>query len=79
MTQKPIWLYKWLLKTYVKPGWKVLDTNGGSMSIGIAAIDYDVDLTACEIGEKEYKDSLKRLQEHLSKPTLFTNNELKLF
>lgn len=28
-TQKPVVLYKWLLKNYAKPGDKILDTHGG--------------------------------------------------
>jgi len=35
-TQKPIALYKWLLKHYAQPGDKILDTHGGSMSIAVA-------------------------------------------
>ena len=31
-TQKPVQLYKWLLKNYAKPGDKILDTHGGSFS-----------------------------------------------
>ena len=35
-TQKPIKLYKWLLKNYAKEGDKILDTHFGSLSIGVA-------------------------------------------
>ena len=35
-TQKPIALYKWILKNYAKPGYKILDTHVGSGSSLIA-------------------------------------------
>ena len=35
-TQKPVALYRWLLKNYAKPNYKILDTHLGSNSIGIA-------------------------------------------
>jgi len=45
VNQKPVALYKWLLTRYAKPGWKILDTHGGSGSIAIAAHDLGFDLT----------------------------------
>lgn len=35
-TEKPIKLYEWILRQYAKPGMKILDTHGGSMSSVIA-------------------------------------------
>src|SRR5574343_606905 len=35
-TQKPVALYKWLLKNYAKEGDKIIKTQGRSMSIAIA-------------------------------------------
>lgn len=35
-TQKPVKLYAWILNNYAKPGMKILDTFGGSMSSMIA-------------------------------------------
>ena len=46
-TQKPILLYRWLLRQYAKPGWKILDTHVGSAS----------SLIACEIDGYEYAGS----------------------
>ena len=43
-TQKPVALYKWLLKNYAKDGDRILDTHGGSMSIAIACHDMGFDL-----------------------------------
>ncbi len=69
-TEKPIALYKWILKTYAEPGQKILDTHLGSMAIAIACHDYGFDLTGCEI-DKEYFDAgMKRVQNHVSQLSL---------
>lgn len=46
-TQKPIGLYKWLLKNYAKEGDKILDTHGGSMSSVIASLDMGFEIHCC--------------------------------
>jgi len=69
-TQKPICLYKWLLKNYAEPGQKILDTHLGSGSIAVACHDYNFDLTASEI-DKEYFDlTMKRVSNHVSQLSL---------
>jgi site-specific DNA-methyltransferase (adenine-specific) len=70
-TQKPIALYKWLLKNYAKEGDKILDTHIGSGSIAIACHDYKFDLTGCEIDLEYYEAALKRLNNHQLQTTLF--------
>ena len=62
--QKPVALYKWLLKNYAKPGDKILDTHLGSGSIAIACHDAGYDLTACEIDKDYYEAAMKRLRQH---------------
>ena len=63
-SQKPVALYKWLLKNYAKPGDKILDTHLGSGSIAIACHDAGYDLTACEIDKDYYEAAMKRLEQH---------------
>lgn len=63
-TQKPVALYKWLLKNYAKDGDKIFDSHGGSMSIAIACHDMKFDLTLCEIDEDYYKAGVKRFEDH---------------
>lgn len=48
-TQKPIDLYRWILKNYAKEGDKILDTHGGSMNIATACEKEGFDLDICEI------------------------------
>ncbi len=58
-TQKPVQLYKWLLKNYAEPGQRILDTHLGSGSSAIAAHYFGCDFVGCEI-DKEYYDSMKK-------------------
>lgn len=70
-TQKPIGLYRWILKTYANHGDKILDTHLGSGSIAIACHDYGYDLTATEIDADYFKAAQKRLRQHQAQTKLF--------
>lgn len=70
-TQKPVKLYKWVLKNYAKKGDKILDTHSGSASLAIACDDLGFDLTACEIDKDYYNDSVKRLKNHQKQLKMF--------
>lgn len=68
-TQKPVKLYRWLLKNYAKPGDKIFDSHGGSMSSAIACHNMGFDMVLCEIdkdyydaGVKRYNDEIKQLK-----------------
>ena len=69
--QKPIALYKWLLKNYAKPGDKILDTHGGSMSIAIACWDMGHDLDLYEIDKDYFEAGKRRLENHQKQQVLF--------
>ena len=62
-TQKPVKLYKWLLKNYAKEGDKILDTHLGSGSIAIACHQMDFELTGCELDAEYYNAAHKRFKE----------------
>lgn len=70
-TQKPVALYKWLLKNYAKEGDKILDTHLGSGSIAIACHDMRFDLEAYELDADYYKDCMKRFNNHIAQTQLF--------
>ncbi|MDH4129833.1 MAG: DNA methyltransferase [Spirochaetota bacterium] len=70
-TQKPVALYKWLLKNYAKQGDKILDTHGGSGSICIACHDMGFDLTWTELDEDYYKAAVDRFNNHTKQVELF--------
>jgi len=70
-TQKPVKLYKWLLKNYAKQGDKILYTHGGSMSIAIACHEMGFDLTLTEIDKDYYEAGLRRVHDAMKQQTLF--------
>jgi len=70
-TQKPIYLYRWILDKYAKEGDKILDTHLGSGSIAIACDDMGFDLVATEIDIDYFTAAKKRLDQHRSQQRLF--------
>ena len=70
-TQKPVNLYKWLLKNYANPGDNILDTHGGSMSSAIACHEMGFDLTLCEIDKDYYDAGVKRYKKAIAQEDLF--------
>lgn len=70
-TQKPVFIYKYLLEKLAKAGDKILDTHLGSGSIAIACHDYGFELTACEKQPAYAVNTLKRLENHISQLKLF--------
>jgi len=65
-TQKPVTLYKWILKNYATEGMNILDTHLGSGSNRIACDNMGFDFTGIEI-DKEYFDlSEKRFKQYKS-------------
>lgn len=70
-TQKPKSLYKWLLKNYAKPGDKIFDSHGGSLSIAIACAEMGHDLDVCELDKDYFEASVKRLKNHCSQMNAF--------
>lgn len=70
-TQKPEYLYRWILDRYCKEGDKILDTHLGSGSIAIACHDYGFELTACELDTDYYNKAIERIKNHVKQLTLF--------
>ncbi len=70
-TQKPVALYRWLLKNYAKPGQRILDTHLGSGSIAIACDIEGFDLVGCEIDLDYITAARKRLADHQAQPRMF--------
>jgi site-specific DNA-methyltransferase (adenine-specific) len=70
-TQKPVALYRWLLKNYAKPGQRILDTHLGSGSIAIACDIEGFDLVGTEIDHDYITAARKRLADHQAQPRLF--------
>jgi site-specific DNA-methyltransferase (adenine-specific) len=70
-TQKPVYLYKYILDNYAKQGDKILDTHLGSGSIAIACHDYGFELTACELDTEYYEKAIERIKNHVAQQKLF--------
>jgi site-specific DNA-methyltransferase (adenine-specific) len=75
-TQKPIALYKWLLKNYAKQGDNILDTHMGSQSSRIACHDMGFDFTGYEIDADYFEQGNKRFEEHIRQGSLFNAQEM---
>ena len=75
-TQKPIILYKWLLKNYVKEGDTILDTHLGSQSSRIAAHDMGFDFTGYEIDADYFNAGEKRFQNHIQQLSVFQSKDM---
>jgi site-specific DNA-methyltransferase (adenine-specific) len=70
-TQKPVQLYKWILKNYAKESDKILDTHGGSLSIAIACAEYGFELDVCELDHEYYAKGVERVKNYLLQQKLF--------
>ena len=70
-TEKPVKLYKWILKNYANEGEKILDTHLGSGSIAVACDVMNFSLTGCEIDKQYYDKAKKRFELERSQTKLF--------
>jgi len=76
-TQKPVQLYKWILKNYAQEDFKIIDTHLGSGSHAIAVEEMNrfekmnLTLTACEIDKEYFKDTTNRIINHVAQQSLF--------
>ncbi len=72
-TQKPVALYRWLLKNYggSSIGTKILDTHLGSGSSRIAAHDMGFDFWGYELHKGYFEAQEKRFKQHISQLTIF--------
>ena len=76
-TQKPIALYRWILRNYTKPGDKILDTHLGSGSSRIACSEAGYDFTGFEFDEKYFAASEERYQKYISQGNMFRSEVQK--
>jgi len=74
-TQKPVALYKWLLRNYAKEGDKILDTHVGSASSLIACYDMGFESLGFELDEDYFKMATERLEKHKAQLNMFLDFE----
>jgi site-specific DNA-methyltransferase (adenine-specific) len=62
-TQKPVYLYRWVLERYAKPGHRILDTHLGSGTHAIACLMAGFELVACELNPEYYEGAIRKIKE----------------
>lgn len=70
-TEKPLQLYKWLLKKFAEPGDSILDTHMGSAISRVAAFRMGFDYTGYELNKHYFNEGIKRFELLTSQKTLF--------
>ena len=76
-TQKPVYLYSWILQNYSKQGFKIIDTHLGSASIAIAidkANKFDnmnLEFVGIELDKDYFEASMKRFNNYRQQKTIF--------
>ena len=70
-TQKPVALYAWMLRSFAKEGWKILDTHLGSGSIAIACHMLNFELLGIELDHNYYTAAARRIEECQKQLLLF--------
>jgi len=75
-TQKPMALYRWLVKNYAKQGDLILDTHVGSASSLVVFEEMGFEYVGYELDTDYYRDSKARLEAFRAQPKLFTGAEI---
>ena len=70
-TEKPVYLYEWILKEYAEQGNLILDTHLGSGSIRIACQKMGFAFTGFEIDKDYYEAQEKRFKDFVSQLRMF--------
>jgi len=70
-TEKPVYLYEWLLMNYAESGDKIIDTHLGSGSIAEACFNLKYDLVGIELDKDYYDAACKRFKEQTMQQSLW--------
>ncbi len=70
-TEKPVALYAWIIRTFVRPGEKIIDTHLGSGSSRIAAHDAHCPFIGFEIDPAYYAKQEERFAAYTAQLSLF--------
>jgi site-specific DNA-methyltransferase (adenine-specific) len=61
-TEKPVYLYRWVLERYAKPGHRIFDTHLGSGTHAIACLMMGFELVACELSPEYYEKAIQKIK-----------------
>jgi site-specific DNA-methyltransferase (adenine-specific) len=76
-TEKPVYLYRWILERYAKPGHRILDTHLGSGTHAIACLMMGFELVACELSSEYYEKAIQKIKNwQSSHQEIFDKEEL---
>ena len=70
-TQKPVNLYKWILREYANEGDNILDTHVGSGSSRLASFDLGFEFTGFELNSIHWQMQELRFNQHKAQQRLF--------
>ncbi len=73
-SQKPVIVYRHLLKNYAQPGWKIFDSHLGSGSLAIACYEEGFEFVGTERDEDIFNDSVNRFKAHTSQTLMFSKS-----
>lgn len=76
-TQKSIKLYEWLLTNYAKPGDRILDTHGGSMSSVIACLNLGFEVACLELDADYFATAVARIENAQRQQPMFAPEPMK--
>jgi site-specific DNA-methyltransferase (adenine-specific) len=62
-TEKPAYIYRWVLERYAKPGHRILDTHLGSGTHAIACLMMGFELAACELSPEYYEKAIQKIKD----------------
>lgn len=69
--QKPVAIYEQILAGYAKPGDRILDTHGGSMSSAIACNNLGFESVICELDKDHFDAGCKRAMQATAQLRMF--------
>ena len=75
--EKPVALYKWLLKNYAKPGQTIFDSHVGSGSSRIACYEMGFDFEGCELDIDYFNAQEERFKNCIANKELFNKEEIQ--
>jgi site-specific DNA-methyltransferase (adenine-specific) len=76
-TEKPVYLYRWVLERYAKQGHRILDTHLGSGTHAIACLIMGFELVACELSSEYYEKAIQKIKNWKSShQEMFDKNDI---